>query len=97
MIQRIQSFWLLLASLATLLTLKFSFYSGNKLVNNVKQFSTITGTSNFILMLLTVAIAVVSFILIFMYKNRQMQKGITLIVLAASLGNIAIYYSLIKN
>lgn len=97
MIQRIQSFWLLLSSITALLTLKFSFYSGNKVVNNVKQFFKMTGTSNFILMILTIAIGISSLILIFLFRDRKMQKGLTLIVMAASIGNIAIYLSLIKN
>ena len=38
MIQRVQTIWLLLASACAFLSLKLSFYSGNKLINNVKEF-----------------------------------------------------------
>jgi len=97
MIQRIQSLWFLLAAAAALLTLKYSFYSGNKVVNGIKEFHHMTGASNFALTVLTVLVAVASLILIFLYKNRNMQKGLTLLVTLVSAGNIAFYFSLIKN
>ncbi len=46
MIQRIQTIWLLLASACAFLTLKFSFYSGNKIIDNQKQFIHLTANEN---------------------------------------------------
>jgi hypothetical protein len=65
MLQRIQTIWLLAASAAAFITLKLSFFSGNKYVDNVKTFEELNGMSNVILMILTVALAVASLIIIF--------------------------------
>ena len=97
MIQRIQSLWFLLAAGAALLSLKLSFFSGNKIVDNAKQFARLTGASSFLLIILTVAIAVASMILVFLYKDRGTQKGITLLVILASIGNIIYYFYLSKK
>ncbi len=71
MIQRIQSVWLLLASACAFLSLKMPFYVGtNK--DNVASYK-LMGTENFYLMLLTIAIAVLALINIFLYTNRKLQ------------------------
>ena len=44
MIQRIQSIWLLIASIVTFLTLKVSFYSGTYLPDNL--YHQLNGTQN---------------------------------------------------
>ena len=100
MIQRIQTLWLFLASAAALASLKFATYSYP--VSDIKPGDTnvapaarevyINGASTVFLIVITVAIAVASMILIFLYKDRPKQKWLTLLVLLASLGNIALYY-----
>ena len=63
MIQRVQTIWLLLASACAFLTLRLSFFSCNKLVNNVKQFESLTAATangNLILLIFTVAVAIAS-------------------------------------
>ena len=93
MIQRIQTLWLALASMAALATLRFSFYSGNKLdVNQAKGFHELTATSNFLLLILTAGIGVCSLIVIFLYKNRRLQLRLTILALVLSLLNIFLYY-----
>lgn len=93
MIQRIQTLWLALASLAALATLKFSFFSGNKLdLNQVKTFHELTATSNFLLLVLTAGVGVCSLIVIFLYKNRKLQFRLTILALLLSLLNIFLYY-----
>jgi len=97
MIQRIQTLWLLLASGAAFASLKFSAYSYIKPVDTTTQIATnelyrITGASTAFLIVATVAIAVASLILIFLYKDRPKQKWLTLLVMLLSIGNIALYY-----
>lgn len=75
MIQRIQTIWLLLAAAASLATLKFSFYSGNK-DNNL--FAELNGSSHFLLLILTVGVALAAIAAVFLFKNRKLQIKVTL-------------------
>lgn len=97
MIQRIQTLWLLLASICAFITLRLSFYSGNKIVNNQKQFFSLTANENMLLTILSVAVGIAALILIFLYKDRKMQLRLTLLDLAISLLNIYLYFRATKN
>ena len=97
MLQRIQTIWLLAASAAAFITLKLSFFSGNKYVDNIKTFEELNGMSHVILMILTVALAVASLIIIFLYKDRKMQLKLTIAAFALSLLNLFVYYMQIKK
>lgn len=95
MIQRIQSVWLLLAALAALLTLKFSFFSGNKMDTAdplAKKWVELTGVNNFLILILTVAVVVISLIIIFLYKNRPLQLRLTVLNILLSLLCLYLYY-----
>jgi ABC-type Na+ efflux pump permease subunit len=93
MLQRIQSIWLLLAAVCGFLTLKFSFFSGNKLdASNVKTFQYLIASGSIIILILTVAVFVAVLITIFLYKNRKLQLRITLSAIIVSLLNIFLYY-----
>ncbi|MDE3248322.1 MAG: DUF4293 domain-containing protein [Bacteroidota bacterium] len=93
MIQRIQSIWLLLASVAAFSTLKLSFYSGNIVdANQVKTFTSLTAVTNLLILVLTVVVAVAAFIAIFLYKNRPLQLRITLATAVIAFLNIFLYY-----
>ncbi|MBC7903337.1 MAG: DUF4293 domain-containing protein [Gemmatimonadaceae bacterium] len=95
MIQRIQSVWLLLASTAAFLTVweKITFYSGVPTVPEpgVKLGQVYAGTNVFLL-ILTVILGLVSFISIFLYKNRKQQMQFTWLALIISIINIFLYY-----
>lgn len=94
MLQRIQTIWLLLAATCALLTLKLSFYSGNVLVNNQRQFNYLTAmTGGMLLMILTVTTAVAALIIIFLFKDRKLQLKLTLAAIALSIVNIALFIS----
>ena len=98
MIQRIQTIWLLLAAVCALLTLKVSFFSGNKMANNQKHFESLTVISgNLLLLILSVTVAVAALVIIFLYKDRKMQLKITLAVIALSIGNIALFVAATDN
>jgi drug/metabolite transporter (DMT)-like permease len=98
MIQRIQTLWLLVASVCGFATMKLSFYSGNKPdANNVKQFMPLNATTNTLLTVLTVCVAAACLVLIFMYKDRKRQLLVTLATFAVSIVNIILYFTEIKN
>jgi Domain of unknown function (DUF4293) len=93
MIQRVQSLWLLLAATAAFLTLKFSFFSGNKIeLNQPPKFTYLNATGSLMLLILTIGIGITAFIAIFLYKNRKMQLRITLWAIIISIINLALYY-----
>jgi presenilin-like A22 family membrane protease len=89
MIQRIQSFYLLLTTLFSVLflggnCLKFTDNSGNQLAITLRGLVRYAGDSGSVQMqslwpctLLVFIIALVSFILIFLYKNRKLQIRLT--------------------
>jgi peptidoglycan/LPS O-acetylase OafA/YrhL len=97
MIQRIQTIWLLLAAACAFLTLKLSFYSGNKIVNNQKQFVHLTANENMLLTILSVAVGIAALILVFLYKDRKMQLRLTIVTFLVSIVDIILYFSAIKN
>lgn len=94
MIQRIQTIWLLLAAAASFATLKLSFYSGTK-DNNL--FEELTGSSNFFLMILSVAVGLVAMITIFLYKNRKLQIRLSLLGIVLQLAALAVYFQQTKT
>ncbi len=97
MIQRVQSIWLLLAAACAFLTLKLSFYSGNKIIHNQKQFLPLTATENIPLTILSVAVGIAALVLIFIYKDRKMQLRLTIANLLLSIVNIVLFFSAIKK
>lgn len=94
MIQRIQTIWLLLAAAAAFASLKLSFYSGNK-DNNL--FEVLTGSSHFLLMILSVAVGLLALITIFLYKNRKLQIRLNLLGIALQLAVLAVYFQQTKT
>ena len=98
MIQRIQSVWLLLATICAFLTIQFSFYSGNRLVNGQSTFMELTGkTAPLYLLILSVAAGLGALISIFLFKDRKTQMRLVVAALLVSIGNIALYFMEIKN
>lgn len=95
MLQRIQSVWLLLATTLSALSVKWSFFSGNRMntTTNTKEWVEFNATENTIILLLTVAIAVAALVCIFMYKDRKRQLLISISVLALSLVNLFLYFN----
>ncbi len=97
MIQRVQSLWLLAASACAFLTLKFSFFSGNKLINNQKIFLSLTAVTNILLLILTIAVAIASLVIIFLYKDRKMQIRLDIVTAIIAILNIVLYFSETKK
>ena len=95
MIQRIQSVWLLVASILSFLTLKVSFYSGTFLPDN--QYHQLNGTDNVLLMITTIALGVVTLLTIFLYKTRVIQLRLCIISIILDLLLIYFYFRAIQN
>jgi hypothetical protein len=95
MIQRVQTIWLLLATIAVFLTLQFSFYSGTLLSNNT--FYSFSAKDNFVLMVLTSALGTALFINIFLFKHRSLQFKICVIAIIIECLIIFLYTQQLKR
>lgn len=92
MLQRMQSVWLLLAAICAFLTLKFSFYSGNiEVPGQPVAFQYLTATFNIWILIVTIIIACIAAIDIFLYKNRKLQGRLALLGILFSLLDIFLY------
>ena len=98
MIQRIQTVWLLLASVCAILSVKLSFYSGNKLdeLTKAKVFSSLNGSDKVLSFMVGFMVAA-SLIAIFSYKNRIRQLRIVVAVALVAIINIILYILDIKS
>lgn len=95
MLQRIQSIWLLLASLCAFLTLKLPTYSGTT-PDGIPS-SELMGMPNFLLTVVTVIIGVLALITIFLYANRKLQFRLCLLGIILEILLIFLYYTEIKK
>ena len=89
MIQRIQTIWLLLAAAASFGSLKLSFYSGKKDTVLFEQLSGSTG--GFLLLVFSVAVALLAVVSIFLFKNRKLQMRLALAGLLLQLVVLFLY------
>lgn len=88
MIQRQQTLWLLLATIAGILSFMFPFVTGTELVEKttMQKPAEIDAGSKFFILLLTIASIAISTISIFLFKNRKQQQWLCLLgVLIAGL------------
>jgi len=98
MLQRMQSIWLLLAAVCGILTMRYSFFSGNKLGDNqAKLFESLTATTSILILVLTIALVSGILIDIFLYKNRKLQLRIAILGIVVSVLNIFLYYKQTQN
>jgi peptidoglycan/LPS O-acetylase OafA/YrhL len=89
MIQRIQSVWLMLATVSIFLTMNFATYAGahqNEVMHLIK------GTENTLLVLMTSAVGVTCMIALILFKNRKLQLRIALIALFLEFVLAALYF-----
>ncbi|MCY7421013.1 MAG: DUF4293 domain-containing protein [Chitinophagaceae bacterium] len=94
MIQRIQTIWLLLASVCAFLTLKFPLYSGS---TTTAPFVELNGQYNILLLILTVIVGTLAAVSIFLFKNRKLQMRLALAGVALEAGCTALYFTQLKN
>ena len=91
MLQRIQSIWLLLAGVAAILTIKLPFYSGiQEPTIPYNELNAVTG--GIVLLLVTITIAVIAFVTIFLYKNRTIQLRLCVVAIIMEALLIFLYY-----
>ena len=90
MIQRLQSVWLLLASVCAFLTFRVSFYYGVKVGSTVNE--SLNANSHMLLIICAAATGLGAFIAIFLYKDRKVQLRITIITLIISLIYLVLYF-----
>ncbi len=95
MIQRIQSIWLLLASICTFCSLQLPFYSGSLANNNVVVF--VNGMYSFPISFVTIVIGVLTTISIFLYNNRPLQMRFCLFSLILESLLIFLYFTQTKQ
>ncbi len=94
MIQRIQSVWLLLAAIFAVVSLQQPFFTGSVLGQPASE---LRGSQDIFLLILTIVVAAVSFVSIFMFKNRNKQIWIVVFDLVMSIFLIAVYFMKTKS
>lgn len=100
MIQRSQTIWLLFATVCAFISLRTSFYSGiftNPDDLTIQSFQQFTGTTNMPILILTVICGTLSFINIFLFKNRSLQLKLVLTDLLLASLLIVLYFGQIKR
>lgn len=92
MIQRQQTLWLLLASVAALLSFMFPFLTGKGIDKNGLPVDVyLKADSNFLLLICTGASLVLSAAIIFLYKDRKLQMRLCLLGLLLAVIIIVLY------
>jgi hypothetical protein len=91
MIQRRQTLWLLLATVAAFLSFEFPFLTGTKLIKNLPVNEDLDAGGNLFLLILTGASILLSAVTIFLFKERKLQIKLCLAGLALSILILAIY------
>ena len=95
MIQRIQTLWLLLASICAFASVKLPFYFGSLEVPGPTI--TITPYDNFMLLVFVIATALMGLVTIFLFSNRSLQIKMCIVGLVLSLANLMHYFLYMKN
>jgi hypothetical protein len=93
MIQRKQTLWLLLATIAALLTYMFPFVVGDEMQKTLAIRREVDAGSHFILLIATGASLVLSTVTIFLFKDRKMQMRLCIVGLLLSMLIIVFYIS----
>ena len=99
MIQRKQTLWLLLATIAAFLTLQFPFYTGNVVdtITNVNAFTELNARYNILITIISVAVGVIALITIFLYNDRKKQIVFSTLNCLLSITVIVLYFLQIKK
>ncbi len=95
MIQRVQTVWLLFASVCAFLSMKFPFYFiGPNTSMPSDQFN---ATTNMLLLISTSILGALCLFTIFIFKQRKLQLWLTILAIVLSILNIFLYFSYKKN
>jgi len=93
MIQRQQSLWLLLAAVASFLSFRFPFYTGNKLINNISTYDELDAGSHFLILILTGFSVLLAAITIFLFKDRKTQFKLSIGGIGLSVILLILYFT----
>lgn len=93
MIQRQQTLWLLLATVAAILSYMFPFVTGGQIITKSTSpvVEHLVAGSNFFTLVLTGASIILSTVVIFLFKNRKQQMQLCLAGLLLSVIIVVIY------
>ena len=97
MIQRRQTLWLLLATIAAVLSFMFPFVTGKEAIKNMQADKVIDAASDFFLLILTGGSVILSTVIIFLFKDRKMQIRLCLLGLLVSIIIIVRYIMLMNK
>lgn len=99
MIQRQQTLWLLLATLAAVLTFFFPFATGEAIVKgtSMKAKAEVIAGGNFFTLILTILSVGLSFVTIFMFKDRKLQMRLALVGLLLAVVILVLYFMEMKK
>jgi hypothetical protein len=97
MIQRQQTLWLLLAGVASFLTFKFPFYTGDKPINASLVSDELDAGSTFFLVVLTGISILLALITIFVYKERKTQLKLAIGGIVLSILLLILYITEVKK
>jgi drug/metabolite transporter (DMT)-like permease len=95
MIQRIQTLWLLLASICAFASVKLPFYYGSLDVPGPTV--TVTPYDHFMLLVFVIATGLVALINIFLFSNRSLQIKIGVVGVLLGLINLMHYFLYMRN
>ncbi len=91
MLQRIQSVWLLIATIFIFLTLRFPFYSG--VLTSDNAYHELNGTFTFVLNLITILLGSLCFVNIFFFKKRKIQMRLCITAIILELALAGMYFN----
>ncbi|MBL7746076.1 MAG: DUF4293 domain-containing protein [Chitinophagaceae bacterium] len=99
MIQRQQTLWLLLSTVAAVLTFMFPFATGEEVVDKttMRRMTEIVAGSDFFLLILSIATVGLSAVTIFMFKDRKMQIRLCLLGLVIAVITLVRYFMVMKK
>jgi peptidoglycan/LPS O-acetylase OafA/YrhL len=97
MIQRIQSVWLLLASIFDAITFRFPFYIGDWKKDTIQATIDLNAQLTTPLTILTVLTGVLAFVTIFLFNNRKLQLRLTYVGMLLSVVLLVLYFLEIGN
>ena len=97
MIQRIQTLWLLLASIFDAVTFRFPFYNGDWLKDTIPGPIDLDADTTVPLTIVTVLAGALAFACIFLFGNRKFQLKLAIVGLLFSIGMLVLYFLEIQH
>lgn len=97
MIQRIQSVWLLLASIFDAVTFRFPFYNGDWTRDTIPTPVDLNAQSSLWLTVVSVLTGALAFAAIFLFGNRKLQLQLAFAGLLLAIGMLVLYFLELQN